>query len=127
ARAQVEAHLPVVDVEQERPAPDEAEKIAHARGGEPRLRGDDQIAVGAPVELRSRAYEGGKTAARHARVAHRARGHGSPDPRSCTRTDHLDGAEWLQKSGEEIGASGRVVAQVEAEDGDLHAGRTRRR
>src|SRR5262249_60829931 len=84
-------------------------------------------AVGAPVQLGGRAHESGETAARHARVAHRSRGYGSPDPRSRPLADHLDGAERLEETGEEIGAARRVVAQVEAEHGDIHADGTRLR
>src|SRR5262249_32482873 len=113
--------LPVVDVEQERAASDQTPDVAYARAGEARLRRDDQVSVGAPGELEGRAREAGEASTRHARVAHRPRGHGSPDPRPGAWPDHFHGAERLEEAGEEIRAPRRVVAQVETEHRDLHA------
>src|SRR5262249_25512816 len=123
ARAEVEADLPVVDVEQERAASDQTPDVAYARAGEARLRRDDQVSVGAPGELEGRAREAREASTRHAPVAHRPRprASGSPDPRRGAWPDRFHGPERLEEAGEEIRAPRRVVAQVETEHRDLHA------
>ena len=121
ARAQEEADLPVVDIEQQRAVRAEALDIADPGARQPGLGGVEQIAVGQSQEGRQRRCEARKLRARHGPARDSPGGHGLPHRLAVARPHDLDLAERLEQASEEEGAPGAVTGQIEAEDRHLHA------
>jgi hypothetical protein len=118
--AQEESHLPVVDVEEQRPVPSQAREVADAGAGEPGLGGVEEVAVGHPGERGQPGREGREPTA--GQRAHRDRllRERLPDRGAEAGADDLHRPQGLEQAGQEPGAPDRVVRDVEAEDRDLH-------
>ena len=71
----------------------------------------------------NRPHEAWQPAARPRDVAHPVGGHRRPDARAVTGADHLDLRDGRQQLREKVRPPHRIVGEVEAEDGDLHARR----
>ncbi len=126
AGAVEEAHLPVVDVEDQRapPLPARQETDAVARG--PGLGGVEEVTVGQPEERWNCSDEGRISRSGNGPVLHAAVPDGSPDVALEPRPHHLDVVFGAKKASQEVSPPRRVVRAVEAEDGDLHSASPRR-
>src|SRR5439155_21145793 len=102
ARPNVEAQLPVVDVEEEGPPARDTPEIADARASQPRLGGVDEVAIGAAREIGHGGDEPRHAPGGDARVANGPGGHRFPDSRERPRSYQLDRAEGVEQLRQEI-------------------------